>query len=138
MSSGAYQAVPIDLDEYFGGGATTPSNSSPPSWLDTRRKRWIVGGAVIFSFIGLITLIIILTVRHHHHHHHNHTNKYVALEGVSLASNEVNNGVGDNLLLEEGTDETNEISGKFHDLWLSDSGDYPESSNTFSSEDGHF
>mmetsp|Transcript_10809 Transcript_10809/g.15930 ORF Transcript_10809/g.15930 Transcript_10809/m.15930 type:complete len:134 (+) Transcript_10809:140-541(+) len=132
MTSAAYQAIPIDLDEYFGGSPSTTLNSSTP-WLDSRRKRWIAGGSLVLLLIGLIVLIVGLSV----HHSHMRNNKYSTFVhedvNVSLTPKKVNSEAIHDLVAEG---DKKEVGGKFHDLWLSESEDYLEN-NVDVSEDDH-
>lgn len=66
----AYQAIPINLEEYFSSSpveSILPSSSGNEGDRDHRKKLMVLGGLLgVFALI----LVIVIPIVHHKHHHH--------------------------------------------------------------------
>lgn len=74
MDSGAYQAIPVNINEYFSGiptlsGGGGGSGSSRDQ--DDRKKLYLLGG-LVGVFVLLLVIVLPIVHRGHHRRHGNH------------------------------------------------------------------
>lgn len=83
----AYQAIPIDFDEYFSGSpveAILPSSSGGGEGdRDHRKKLLILGG-----LLGVLALILVIAIPIAHHKKHHHHGMMTPLETMPVVDNE--------------------------------------------------
>jgi hypothetical protein len=67
-TAAAYQAIPINLEEYF---AATTGGASPTATYSSvdRRKEWALAGVSV-AVLTLVLFVVGISVHHHKHHHH--------------------------------------------------------------------